>query len=85
MKLTTMLEERNITIDTSGNTSFPTDRNVTNMTGYYGPETRIYFLNMYSIHARRLLCTVSINIEISLYILLGSLQSYVSTVDPVLT
>lgn len=54
-----MLEEEDITIDTNGNTSFSSSMDITNATGYYEPEIRIYFLNMYSLHARRFLCSVS--------------------------
>lgn len=54
-----MLKERNIAVDRNGTTSFTSSSDVTDVTGFYQPEVRIYFLNMYSIHARRLICNVS--------------------------
>ena len=54
-----MLESENITVVMNGTTLFSSDENVTNKTDLYEPEVRIYFLNMYSLHARRILCAVS--------------------------
>ena len=55
-----MLEQRNITVDKNGSTTFSSLSNVSDIPGFYQQEVRIYFLNMYSIHARRFLCAVSI-------------------------
>ena len=54
-----MLQERNISIDMNGRNSFVASENIRDIKGFYQPDVRIYFLNMYSIHARRLLCKVS--------------------------
>lgn len=55
-----MLEEENITIVMDGTNSFASSTNLVNVTDIFPPEVRIYFLNMYSSHARRILCAVSV-------------------------
>lgn len=54
------LVEQNITIVSNGTTSFASSTNIKNDSSIFEPEVRIYFLNMYSNHARRVLCAVSI-------------------------
>lgn len=58
--LNNVLEEADITVDTY---SFASSTNFTSVEELFSPEIRIYFLNMYSDHARRVLCAVSHLIE----------------------
>jgi len=48
----------NKTVITEGTTTFKSSQNISSDENLYVPEVRIYFLNMYSVHARRLLCNV---------------------------
>ena len=49
----------NITVVTDGITTFQSSDNVYHMAELFQPEVRIYFLNMYPRHARRIMCRVS--------------------------
>ena len=49
----------NITIVTEGITTFQSSGNVYDMAELFEPEVRIYVLNMYPRHARRIMCKVS--------------------------
>lgn len=49
----------NITVVTEGITVFQSSDNVYHMDELFVPEVRIYFLNMYPHHARRIMCRVS--------------------------
>ena len=49
----------NITVVTEGITLFQSSDNVYHMAELFIPEVRIYFLNMYPRHARRIMCRVS--------------------------
>ena len=57
------LTAANITVDMSGTTMFLTQSNVSNLTEseLFPEEVRIYFLNMYPTHARRIMCRVRCN------------------------
>lgn len=57
--LVEMLEDVNITVVENGTISFSSSTNFEEVTDFFEPELRIYFLNMYSNHARRILCAVS--------------------------
>lgn len=55
------MADNNIIIDANGTTLFKTNSNVTaSGNNLFSPEVRIYFLNMYPYHARRVLCAVSV-------------------------
>ena len=49
----------NITVVTEGITTFQSSDNVYHMAELFEPEVRIYVLNMYPHHARRIMCKVS--------------------------
>ncbi len=49
----------NLTVVTEGITMFQSSDNVYHMAELFVPEVRIYFLNMYPRHARRIMCRVS--------------------------
>jgi hypothetical protein len=55
-----MLGDENISVVATGTNLFESSTNLMNATDIFQPEVRIYFLNMYSNHARRVLCAVSI-------------------------
>ena len=56
-----VLEEADITVNQNGTTRFTSDENLLNKTDLFQPEIRVYLLNMYSNHAREVLCAVSLN------------------------
>ena len=49
----------NITVVTAGIITFRSSDNIYHMAELFEPEVRIYFLNMYPRHARRIMCRVS--------------------------
>ena len=61
LRATTILHsnDSNITVIREGVTTFQTGDNVYTMAELFEPEVRIYVLNMYPRHARRIICRVS--------------------------
>lgn len=57
--LNNTLSANNIAVVTEGVSSFRDKDNVATMDGLFVPEVRVYMLNMYPRHARRVLCAVS--------------------------
>jgi len=50
------LSNASILVDMNGTTIFRTDENVAAKSNLFRPEIRVYLLNMYSTHARRIMC-----------------------------
>ena len=56
--LLTELENSSIVVNRNGTTRFSLKDNLMERSDLFQPEIRIYFLNMYPKHARRILCMV---------------------------